>query len=73
MAKNKHITGEDLTKRERQALHLISLGHASLEASRIMNVKKRTVDFHLLNAYDKLGAANRVQAINKARELGIVQ
>lgn len=61
-----------LTKREIEVLSLIAQGHSSLEASDVLHVSKRTVDFHLSNIYDKLQVNNRVQAFRAATRLGLI-
>lgn len=58
------------TPREIEALLHISNGNDSKTTAKLMNISKRTVDFHLANVYTKLGAENRVQAINVARAKG---
>lgn len=58
------------TPREIEALKHISNGNDSKTTARLMKISKRTVDFHLANVYMKLGAGNRVQAINIAKAKG---
>ena len=59
-----------LTTREIEVLSLISAGYASKNAAEMLNISKRTVDFHLANIYVKLNAENRVQAILRAKAKG---
>ena len=61
-----------LTKREIEVLSLIAQGHTSKEASDLLFLSKRTVDFHLANVYDKLSVSNRVQAFRVATRLGLI-
>lgn len=61
-----------LTPREYQILELVTCGMANREIATELFVSKRTVDFHIANIYDKLGVANRVQAIRRATELGLL-
>ena len=61
-----------LTERERQILKLIFEGRCSTDVARMLELSKRTVDFHLAQAYVKLGAVNRFEAFKRAVELGIV-
>ena len=61
-----------LTKREREILVLIFEGKSSIEVANIISVSKRTVDFHLSRAYEKLNVSNRFQAFKKAIELGLI-
>jgi DNA-binding CsgD family transcriptional regulator len=58
------------TPREIEALKHISNGNDSKTTAKLMKISKRTVDFHLANVYMKLGAGNRVQAINIAKAKG---
>jgi len=60
------------TRRELEALRHIAAGHDSKTTARLMKISKRTVDFHLANLYLKLGAANRIQAVNNARAKGYI-
>lgn len=64
------MANKKLTKREIEVLRLIATGIVSKEAAVILGVTKSAVDFHLANAYDKLGATNRVAALRRAKELG---
>jgi len=41
-------------------------GKTSLEIAKILDLGKRTVDFHLDNARNKLGVATRTEAAIKA-------
>ena len=61
-----------LTEREREILRLIFDGKCSTEVATILCVSKRTVDFHLARAYEKLGVSNRYQAFKRAAELVII-
>jgi ATP/maltotriose-dependent transcriptional regulator MalT len=61
-----------LTKRELEILALITEGHPSKKVAEILFVSKRTVDFHLDNVYEKLQVSNRMQAIKRATQLGLL-
>ena len=61
-----------LTRREQQVLSLIVEGHSSKEVASILDVSKRTIDFHLDNLYQKLGVTNRMQALQRALYLGLL-
>ena len=61
-----------LTLKEIQVLQLIADGLSSEMASELQHVSKRTVDFHLVNIYDKLHVNNRVAAIGQAARLGLI-
>jgi DNA-binding NarL/FixJ family response regulator len=60
-----------LTKREREVLHLMRLGRRNREIARELVVSGSTVDFHIRNVLEKLGARNRVEAIKRADMLGL--
>lgn len=61
-----------LTHREVQVLNLILEGRSSKEVASLLYLSKRTVDFHLARIYEKLNVQNRLQAIRRAAELGLV-
>jgi ATP/maltotriose-dependent transcriptional regulator MalT len=62
-----------LTKRELEILSLIVEGHSSKQVADMLFVSKRTVDFHLDNIYEKLHVTNRMQAMQRASRLGLLQ
>ena len=64
--------GVRLTKTEIEVLELIAQGLSSQEAADKRVCSKRTIDFHLANAYGKLMVNNRVQAIRAAHSLGFL-
>ncbi len=55
-----------LSDREIETLTWAARGKTSAEIAQILGLSKRTVDFHIDNARDKLGVATRIQAIIKA-------
>ena len=61
-----------LTKREIEILSLIIEGYSSKKVAEMLFISKRTVDFHLDNIYQKLQVTNRLQAIQRARKLGLL-
>ncbi|MBL1149420.1 MAG: helix-turn-helix transcriptional regulator [Armatimonadetes bacterium] len=61
-----------LSRRETQVLALIARGLSSKQAADDLCISKSTVDYHLENTYRKLGVSNRIQAIRKASEAGIL-
>ncbi len=61
-----------LTAREIEVLNLILEGKSSGEVAEILYLSKRTVDFHLAKIYEKLGVSNRIQALRRATELGVL-
>ncbi|MBT2476876.1 helix-turn-helix transcriptional regulator [Streptomyces sp. ISL-94] len=55
-----------LTLRERQILEAVRSGLTNRLIGRRFEISEATVKRHLHNAYRKLGASSRVQALNKA-------
>jgi DNA-binding response OmpR family regulator len=55
-----------LNEREVEVLTWAARGKTSAEIAKILGLTKRTVDFHIDNAREKLGAATRVEAAIKA-------
>lgn len=64
--------GDWITRREAEVLGLIAQGLSSMDVADSLFLSKRTVDFHLANVYEKLGVANRVQAILAAESRGML-
>jgi DNA-binding NarL/FixJ family response regulator len=55
-----------LSEREIAILTLVARGNTSAQIAEIIGLTKRTVDFHLDSAREKLGAATRTEAAFKA-------
>lgn len=64
---------EILTEQETKVLRLIAEGLSNKEIVPRMNISGETVKFHIKNVFRKLGANNRVRALQRARELGILE
>ncbi|HEY4855997.1 MAG TPA: response regulator transcription factor [Xanthobacteraceae bacterium] len=62
-----------LNDREVETLTWVARGKTSAEIARILGLSKRTVDFHIDNARDKLGAATRSEAVIKAADGGLIE
>lgn len=62
-----------LTERENQVLMHLCDGLMNAEIAERMGVKEVTVKLHLRNAFDKIGARNRTDAVIKCRQLGLVR
>jgi LuxR family maltose regulon positive regulatory protein len=62
-----------LRTREIEVLKLATDGHTNKEIAQELHISLRTVKFHMTNIFTKLGVANRMQAVSKAKILGIVQ
>lgn len=63
---------EPLTRRELEMLRQLPSGLANAEIAAKMVVTVGNVKKHLQNAYGKLDVGNRTEAINRARELGLL-
>jgi DNA-binding NarL/FixJ family response regulator len=62
-----------LSNREIEVLTWVAQGKTSDEIAMIMNLTKRTVDFHTDNARTKLGVATRIQAVVQAITRKIIE
>ena len=60
-----------LTKKELSVLKLLSEGFTSKNIAVKLKVTCRTVEFHTARIYKKLGAKNKIQALNAAYQNGI--
>ncbi len=61
-----------ISPRELAVLHEIAAGRSNKEIAAQLNVSPNTVKTHVANLFEKLDASRRTEAINKARDLGIV-
>ncbi len=56
----------------RRYLELLALGHSNKEIARIMGVSGNTVKYHLKQIFRDLQADNRLRAVRRARDLGML-
>jgi LuxR family maltose regulon positive regulatory protein len=63
---------EPLSKREIEVLHLMADGFSNKEIASQLIISIGTVKRHVVHIFQKLRAANRIQAVTIARELEIV-
>jgi LuxR family transcriptional regulator, maltose regulon positive regulatory protein len=63
---------EPLTSRERQVLGLLAAGRANRDIAGELVVTLDTVKRHVSHILAKLGAANRTEAVARARELNLI-
>jgi DNA-binding CsgD family transcriptional regulator/tetratricopeptide (TPR) repeat protein len=61
-----------LSERERQVLSLVAAGRTNRAAAAEMGISANTVANHLRSILEKLGAANRTEAADRARKLGLL-
>ncbi|WP_179402090.1 autoinducer binding domain-containing protein [Burkholderia guangdongensis] len=61
-----------LTVRERDVLRWTAEGKTACEIGEILGIAERTVNFHIRNIFEKLGATNKVQAVVKAMSAGLL-
>jgi len=63
---------EPLSQRELEVLQLIALGRTNEEIARQLVVARGTVKAHAAHIYRKLDVANRIEAVARARQLGLL-
>jgi predicted ATPase/DNA-binding CsgD family transcriptional regulator len=63
---------EPLSARELELLHLVAAGLKNREIADRLVISVNTVKVHTNNIYGKLGVGGRVQAVARARELGLL-
>lgn len=61
-----------ITPREHEILGLIAAGLSNREIGEKVFISENTVKTHSSRLFDKLGVSRRVQAVQRARELGLV-
>jgi DNA-binding CsgD family transcriptional regulator len=62
-----------ISARELTVLRELAEGRSNKEIAALLNVSPNTVKTHVARLFEKLGAKRRTDAINRARELGIVR
>jgi ATP/maltotriose-dependent transcriptional regulator MalT len=61
-----------LTKRQLEILDLLSQGLTNKEIAAKLFLSTRTIDMHVSHVLERLNCRSRIEAINKAKELGIL-
>ena len=64
---------EALTDRETEVLRLLADGLSNAEIAQRLYLSPNTLKAHTQNIYSKLDVHSRVQLVNKARELGLIE
>jgi DNA-binding NarL/FixJ family response regulator len=67
-----HLGEEDLTARELDVLRLIRDGHRNKQVADRLGIAEATVNFHIRNLVDKLGANDRAHAVTIAVRRGLL-
>lgn len=67
-----HYTDEDLTRREIDVLGLIRDGHRNKQIADKLGIAETTVNFHIRNLVEKLGAHDRAHAVALAIRRGLL-
>ena len=65
-------SAQALTTRELEILRLIAGGLRNQEIADHLSISAATVKRHIANAYGKLGAGHRTEALLRAKELGLL-
>ena len=65
LVKSKLQSGQfaGLNARQMQVLHLAALGHRNKDIAEALDISVKTVEYHLANIHEQLGAANTKEAI----------
>ena len=63
---------QPLSTREHEVLMLLAAGHPNRVIAEELFITVDTVKRHISHVFDKLGVANRTQAVARARELGLL-
>ena len=62
-----------LTPRECEILALLASGQSNKELARALAISPNTVKTHVARVYEKLGVTRRIEAIEKARFLALIE
>ena len=62
-----------MSGRELTVLEELAAGRSNKEIARRLGISPETVKTHVARLYERLGARRRVDAVNRARELGLVR
>ena len=62
-----------LTRRQAECLAWVEAGKTAWEIGCILGISPRTVEGYLANAYERLDVVTKVQAVVRARRLGLLR
>jgi DNA-binding CsgD family transcriptional regulator len=68
----RRMPGHELTAKEIECLKWCKEGKTNWEIGEILSISEKTVEFHLSNTIRKLGVSNRITAVVKGIQTGIV-
>jgi len=68
-----HLGDDDLTDRELEVLQLIRDGYRNKQIADRLAIAETTVNFHIKNLVDKLGANDRTHAVTIALRRGLLE
>lgn len=71
-AKNEPRSAQLITSRQLQCLAWVQEGKSATDIGGILGLSGRTVEGHLIKLCGHLGVKTRVQAVVRARELGLI-
>jgi LuxR family transcriptional regulator, quorum-sensing system regulator CviR len=71
--KQPNVNSVGISFREKEVLNWLKEGKTSWDISVILGISERTVDFHVNNIRQKLGATNRPQAVALAARRGLIE
>jgi DNA-binding CsgD family transcriptional regulator len=62
-----------VSERQLECLYWVQEGKSASDIGGILGISSRTVEGHLLRACERLGVKTRIQAVLRARELGLLE
>ncbi len=62
----------DLTKRQAEILYWVQEGKSSSDIGAILGLSHRTIEHHLENVCRRFGVRTRIQAVVRARDMGLI-
>ena len=69
---DERVSQDELTAREQEVLSLLAEGMSNQEIADQLGIAEKTVRIHMTHIFDKLGAADRTQAVITAHQRGLV-
>lgn len=67
-----HEEAQHLTEHEIQVLRLVAQGLTNKEIARSLEIKERTVEYHLGEIFQRLAVTSRTAAVVKAEKMGLI-